>query len=129
MVTVYFDRPKSKVDPNRDANTLLLAQVQHLREAEKNLPPKYHSGIFSQAIRTEGEAADYVKRVTEAIHRAHRDAAAARTAVPVAKPRPRPSLVDDIAAVADAGAQRKRSTRRKTSMKSKPAKKKSSRRK
>ncbi len=118
MAIVYFDEPKSKVDPNRPANALLLAQVQHLREAEKNLPPDYHSGIFSHAIRTEGEVARYVKSVTEAIHRAHADAAAQR--VRSAKQR---KGVIEIAAVADEAAERRQRSRQKKRTPKKTAKK------
>lgn len=109
MAIVYFNEPKSKVNPNRDANALLLAQVQHLREAERSLPPKYHSGIFSQAIRTEGEAARYVQAVTEAIHQAHADAAAER----MRRPKKRKGVIE-IAAVADEAAERRQRSRRKS---------------
>jgi hypothetical protein len=120
MAIVYFDEPKSKVDQNRPANALLLAQVQHLREAEKSLPPKYHSGIFSHAIQTEGEVARYVQSVTEAIHQAHADAAAERVRRAL-----KPKEVIEIAAVADEAAERKQRARRKSSA----AKKKGSRKK
>lgn len=106
MTVVHFPKPKSKRDPNRPAGSLLLAQVKHLREAEKSLPPDYHSGIFSHAIETEGEAARFVKAVTEAIHKAHDEqahdkAAAAR----VRKPTRRKHGLE-IAAMADESAGR-----------------------
>ena len=120
MAVVYFNRAKSKVDPNRDANALLLAQVQHLREAEKTLPVKYHSNIFSHAVRTEGEAARYVQAVTEAIHRAHLDATAARGP----KPKRRKGVIE-IAAVADVAAEKKARARgKKTAAKKKGGRKK-----
>jgi len=78
MEPIDVPRPKSVRDPNRPVSSLLLAQVKHLREAEKSLPPQYHSGIFSHAIQTESEAARYIQSVTEAIHAAHNDAAAER---------------------------------------------------
>jgi hypothetical protein len=108
MAVVYFPRPNSKRDPNRAAGSLLLAQVKHLREAEKGLPPQYHSGIFSHAIQTEGEAARYVRAVTEAIHAAHDDAAAARVRT---VPRRKRGL--EIAAVADETAEPKRRAKKK----------------
>jgi hypothetical protein len=74
MEPIIVPRPKGVRNPDRPAGSLLLAQVKHLREAEKSLPPNYHSRIFSHAIQTEGEAADYVRTVTENIHRAHDDA-------------------------------------------------------
>jgi hypothetical protein len=89
-------------------SSLLLAQVKHLREAEKSLPPKYHSGIFSHAIQTEEEAASYVRAVTEAIHHAHDEAVAAR----VRRARkPKREEVISIAAVADEGGAEKVSNR------------------
>jgi hypothetical protein len=108
MTVVYFPRPKSKRDPDRAAGSLLLVQVKHLREAEKSLPPKYHSEIFSHAIQTEGEAARYVRAVTDAIHQAHDDAVAARV-----KKAPKRKKVIEIAAVADKTPKRKRRTKKK----------------
>ncbi|HEY1677713.1 MAG TPA: hypothetical protein VGG04_08410 [Candidatus Sulfotelmatobacter sp.] len=97
---VTFPKPKGVRDPNRPAGSLLLAQVQHLAEAEKGLPPRYQSGIFSHAIQTEGEAAHYIRAVTENIHAAHDDAAAARV-----RRAPRRRRVIEIAAVADQAAE------------------------
>ena len=114
MTVVYFPRPKGVRDPERPAGSLLLAQVKHLREAEKNLPARYQSGIFTHAIQTEGEAARYVRAVTEAIHAAHDDAAterATRTRTPKRK------RVIEIAAVADEAAERQ--TRNKSTSKKK----------
>jgi hypothetical protein len=101
MDPIIVPRPKGVRDPDRPVSSLLLAQVKHLREAEKSLPPRYHSGIFSHAIQTEGEAARYVRAVTEAIHAAHDDAAAER----VRRAR-KPKEVVEIAAVADEAAER-----------------------
>jgi hypothetical protein len=105
MEPILVPRPKSIRDPNRPASSLLLAQVNHLHEAEKGLPPQYHSGIFYQAIKTEGEAARYVRAVTEAIRAAHDDAAAER-----ARLVPKRKRVIEIAAVADEAAERMRRT-------------------
>jgi hypothetical protein len=104
---IIVPRPRGVRNPNRPAGSLLLAQVKHLREAEKSLPPHYrslifsHSGIFSHAIETEGEAARYVRAVTEAIHAAHDDAAAERFKIA-----PKRKRVIEIAAVADEAAER-----------------------
>lgn len=105
MTVFDFPRPKGVRNPNRDASSLLLAQVDHLHEAEKSLPPGYHSGIFHKTIRTEGQAARYIRAVTEAIHRAHDDAARE-----LARPVPKRKRVIEIAAVADESAERKRRT-------------------
>jgi hypothetical protein len=80
MAVIRYPKPKSVFDPDRPASSLLLAQVQHLQEAELNLPLKYVSKKYTKAITTEGEAAAYIREVTEAIHRAHEDAERARRA-------------------------------------------------
>jgi hypothetical protein len=114
MTVVYFPQPKGKRNPERPAGSLLLAQVKHLREAEKNLPAQYQSGIFTPAIQTEGEAARYVRAVTEAIHAAHDDAAAERATRTRTQKR---KQVIEIAAVADETAERR--TRNKSTSKKK----------
>ncbi len=57
-------------DPERplNRNSLIQAQVRHFEEAEKNLPPELQTGIEVGAIKTEGEASQYIRKVTEAIH-------------------------------------------------------------
>ena len=87
--------PKSAWDPNRPISTLLQSQVEHLFEAERKLPHKYKTQIYVNAIKTEGEAAEYIQKATEAIHRAHEDAAARR-----AKPAPKRRSAIAIAAIA-----------------------------
>jgi hypothetical protein len=52
-------------------NTLLLNQVKHFKEIEKDLAPEHKTGIAHEEIRTEGEAADYIKRMTLKIHELH----------------------------------------------------------
>ena len=66
--------PKSAYNPERTATSLLKAHVEHMREAESKLPIKYRSDFYAKAVRTEGEAAEYIRDVTEAIHEAHADA-------------------------------------------------------
>lgn len=79
MATIHVPRPSKKaMNPDRDVSSLLLTQVQHLKAAERNLPPQYHSDRYINAIRTERDAAAYIRHVTEAIHRAHDEAAAQR---------------------------------------------------
>jgi hypothetical protein len=115
MDPIIVPRPKGVRNPDRAVSSLLLAQVKHLREAEKNLPPRYHSGIFSHAIQTEGEAARYIRAVTEAIHAAHDDAAAER----VRRAR-KPKEVITIAAVADEAAERRARNKSRSKKKSSP---------
>lgn len=125
MDPIDVPRPKSVRDPDRPVSSLLLAQVKHLREAEKNLPPHYrslifsHSGIFSHAIQTESEAARYVQAVTEAIHAAHDDAVAER----VRRARKRKVGIE-IAAVADEAAERRARNRSRSKKKGSPSKRK-----
>ncbi|SRR6266498_468314 len=115
MEVIHVPRPSKKaMDPDRAANGLLLAQVSHLQHAERRLPLRYRSEIYTHAIRTEGEAAEYIRAVTEAIHKAHADAE---------KRRARRERGFEIAAAA---AQPKRKSTSKGKKKtSKPAKKKS----
>ena len=73
-----LDIRQSAMNPDRPVNSLLKAQIQHLQEAERNLPSRYRTEIYANAIRTEGEAAKYIRAATEAITRAHAEAAAER---------------------------------------------------
>jgi ArsR family metal-binding transcriptional regulator len=88
--------PTDAARKGRPVNALLKSQILHLHEAERRLPLRHHTDIYINAIKTEGEAAEYIRAVTEAIHDAHA-AAEARRATPAAK---RKSGID-IAAVAD----------------------------
>lgn len=74
MVLIPVPKPSRKaMNPERAANALLLAQVSHLQQAERRLPLRYRSEIYTYAIKTEGEVSEYIRAVTEAIHRAHAD--------------------------------------------------------
>lgn len=115
MEVIHVPRPSKKaMDPDRPANALLLAQVSHLQHAERRLPLRYRSEIYTHAIRTEGEAAEYIREVTEAIHRAHADAEKHRT---------KRTRGLEIAAAAERSKRKKPSKGKKKT--SKPAKKKS----
>ena len=65
--------PRKAINQDRAANALITAQVSHLQHAERRLPLKYRTEIYTHAIQTEGEAAEYIREVTEAIHKAHAD--------------------------------------------------------
>lgn len=79
MTLIHVPRPpKNAMDLNRPISSLLEAQIEHLHEAEKRLPLRHRSDIYTNAIRTEGEAASYIRAVTEAIHGAHKEAAIQR---------------------------------------------------
>lgn len=62
---------RNAYNPNRllRGNALVLAQVRHFEEAEKNLPPELQTGIDIGSITTEGQAGAYIRKVTEAIHK------------------------------------------------------------
>jgi hypothetical protein len=84
------------MDPHRPVNALLQAQMQHLQDAELKLPARLQTNIYVNAIKTEGEAGEYIRRVTEAIHQAHDTAAEKRT-----RPARQRTGVIDIAAAAE----------------------------
>jgi hypothetical protein len=93
--------PQSALNKERPVSGLLKAQILHLHEAERRLPLRHHTDIYINAIKTEGEAAEYIRAVTEAIHDAHAAAAAKR-----AKPKRRDVI--EIAAAADDAPVRRR---------------------
>jgi hypothetical protein len=114
MSVIHVPRPsKNAMNPGRPVNALLLAQIEHLQHAERRLPLRYRSEIYTHAIKTEGEAAAYIREVTEAIHKAHEDAAAQR-----AKPVRGPKRGLEIAAAAEPPS-RRRSSKAKTKSSSK----------
>jgi len=105
MAIIPVPRPsKSAHDPDRPVNALLQVQIKHLHDAERNLPLRYRTDIYVKTIKTEGEAARYIRAVTEAIHKAHDDAAAQRT-----KPAPKRKRGLSIAAAAERPARKRRS--------------------
>lgn len=85
MPLIHVPRPKNAMDPDRPVNALLKAQMLHLHDAEIKLPVRHHTDIYINAIKTEGEAGEYIRQVTEAIHAAHA-AAGAKRARRLAKP-------------------------------------------
>jgi len=113
MALIHVPRPKDAYDPNRPMGSLLKAQVEHLREAESKLPLRYRNEIdtYIKAIKTEGEAARYIQKVTEAIHDAHADAERVRR-TRERKPAAARKRVIEIAAVADERGERRRAIAR-----------------
>ena len=71
MALIHVPRPKNAYNPDRPMGSLLKAQVDHLRQAESRLPLRYGHQIdtYIKAIKTEGEAANYIRKVTEAMKR------------------------------------------------------------
>jgi len=49
-------------------NKLLENQVKHFHELEINLLKQLQTGIRFEEIRTEGDAAEYIKRMTAILH-------------------------------------------------------------
>jgi hypothetical protein len=107
MALIHVPRPQNAYDPDRPMGSLLKAQVDHLREAESKLPLRYRNEIdtYIKAIKTEGEAATYIRKVTQAIHDAHADAERVRRA-PKRRSAPGRKPVIEIAAVPDERAQK-----------------------
>jgi hypothetical protein len=111
--------PKSAMNPNRPVSKLLRNQMEHLQRAEFRLPLKQQTNIYINAIKTEGEAADYVRRVTQAIHSAHGIEPKGAAAGPSAVTPKRSPTGRDIAAVAEVRPTRKRKTMRTSKAKTK----------
>lgn len=98
MTLIHVPRPPKRArNPERPVSSLLKMQIEQLHSAEKRLPLRDRSEIYINAIKTEGEAAKYIREVTEAIHGAHEDAARQRT-----KRAPSRKRGIEIAAAADA---------------------------
>jgi hypothetical protein len=57
-------------DPNRplSKNTLLLHQVRHFQEVEQRLPEEEQTGHAPESITTEGQAAEYLRKMTAKLH-------------------------------------------------------------
>ncbi|HXM23354.1 MAG TPA: hypothetical protein VN948_19010 [Terriglobales bacterium] len=60
--------PRSAFNKNRPVSALLKNQVLHLQQAEFRLPVRQQTNIYINKIRTEGEAAEYIERVTRELH-------------------------------------------------------------
>ena len=105
VIRIPHPDPESMMDRKRPVNALLKMQMEHLHAAEMKLPIGMQTDIYLNAIKTEGEAGEYIKRVTEAIHEAH-DAAERKRKRPAFKPK----RVITIAAVADERPVRKRTS-------------------
>lgn len=71
MSVVTFPKPSKKAyNPNRplEKNQLILTQVEHFHHVDQRLPEEFQTHVNLQEIKTEGEAAAYIARVTRAIH-------------------------------------------------------------
>jgi hypothetical protein len=52
-----------------EKNLLIKAQVQHFKEAEKQLPKQLRTKVNVDKIRTEIQASRYIRKITLAIHK------------------------------------------------------------
>jgi hypothetical protein len=72
MAVVRFPKPSKEeaYDPNRPLykNQLILKQVEHFHHVDQRLPEKFQTHVQLDEIKTEGQAAAYIARVTKAIH-------------------------------------------------------------
>jgi hypothetical protein len=63
---IRVPRPKGSFNKDRllVKNELLRKQVEHFQEAEKKLPAEQQTGVDPAAILTEGQAAEYIRKMT-----------------------------------------------------------------
>jgi hypothetical protein len=61
---------RSSYNPNRllAKNTLLLNQVKHFHEIEQKLPRGQQTGVNFDSIKTEGQASEYIRKMTAILH-------------------------------------------------------------
>jgi hypothetical protein len=85
MTKIRVPKPASGAfHKHRPVSDLLRWQIRHMHEAEKLLPYDHRTGINIHAIKTEGEASSYIRRVTEKlVSKVH-----LRHVVPVPRPQP-----------------------------------------
>ena len=68
---IKLEKPdRAAYNPNRplEKNQLIQAQFEHFQHVEAKLPAELRTGIDVAGIKTEGQASDYIRRVTRAIH-------------------------------------------------------------
>jgi hypothetical protein len=60
--------PKSAFNKDRPVSALLKNQILHLHEAELRFPARDQTNIYINNIKTEGQAAQYIRQVTAKLH-------------------------------------------------------------
>jgi hypothetical protein len=57
---------RSSFNPSRPLakNTLLRNQIEHFHKLEQKLPPERRTGVDFASIQTEGQASEYVRKMT-----------------------------------------------------------------
>lgn len=72
MTPIRIPRPLlSSVDSNRPLNSNIRAQLRQFQQVEASLPLASQTGIYVNAIRTEREAGEYIREMTETLLRIH----------------------------------------------------------
>jgi hypothetical protein len=61
---------KEAYNPDRPISGLIQMQLIHLSTAEQTLLPKQRTGINISTLHSEGQAAEYIQKVTAMLHRA-----------------------------------------------------------
>ncbi len=102
--------PQSALNKDRPISSLLKTQIEHLQEAEFRLPARAQTNTYVNAIKTEAEAADYIRQVTANLHAEHTAAQARRTP----KKKPKTAKKFAIAAMAKSKPVAKSKTKRTT---------------
>jgi len=62
--------PESAFNMNRPVSALLKNQILHLQEAELRFAARDQTNIYINDIKTEGQAAEYIRQVTAKLHAA-----------------------------------------------------------
>lgn len=68
---IQVPRPsKTAYNPHRplEKNLLIKRQVEHFHHAEMQLPEALQTGMDIADVKTEGQAGEYIRKVTKAIH-------------------------------------------------------------
>jgi hypothetical protein len=71
MAEIRVPKPsKTAFNPHRllAKNTLLVNQVGHFRKIELGLPPDQRTGVDFGSILTEGQASEYIGKMTAILH-------------------------------------------------------------
>jgi hypothetical protein len=65
--------PMAAFNPGRPlaGNSLLQAQVEHFHEINQQLPVEHKEEIDPNQIKTEGEASEFIRKITERLHAHH----------------------------------------------------------
>jgi hypothetical protein len=80
--------PASALNPDRPISALLKNQIVHLQHAEFRLPVRDQTNIYINKIKTEGQAAEYIRQVTAKLHPKSAGGGKAKSRIPAA-PAPR----------------------------------------